>query len=100
MSPAIRREGRRLSVRVQPGASRDAIVGWRQGALRVCVTAPAIQGRANRALSALLAAALGVPASHVSVVRGDRGRDKLVSVTGLGPEEIRARLERREGGQR
>jgi hypothetical protein len=87
-------------VHLQPGAARDEIVGWRDGVLRVRVTAPAREGRANRALGALLAGALGVPASRVSVVRGDTARDKLMSVAGLAPGEIRARLERHEGGER
>ncbi len=83
-----------LRVRVQPRASRAAIGGWRDdGTLTVRVTAPPVEGRANAAVGALLAAALGVPASAVRVVHGERGRDKLVRVTGLTPAEIRRRLE-------
>lgn len=93
-------EARLLSVRVQPGARRDEIVGWQDGVLQVRVAAPALEGRANRALGALLATALGVPVSRVAVVRGEKGRQKLVSVTGLASGEIRARLERHEGGVR
>jgi uncharacterized protein (TIGR00251 family) len=97
---ATRSDGRLLAVRVQPGAGRDEIVGWQQGVLRVRVAAPALEGRANRALGAVLATALGVPVSRVTVVRGEKGRRKLVRVTGLASDEIRARLERHEGGVR
>ncbi len=81
-----------MRLRVQPRASRDAIVGWRDGALRVSVSAPPVEGEANRALGVLLARALGVPPSAVRVVRGTRGRDKLVRIEGVTDEQIRARL--------
>lgn len=84
-----------MRLRVQPRASRDEIVGWRgPGVLAVRVTAPPVEGEANRAVTTLLAAALGVPRSAVTVAAGVRGRDKLVRVTGLGPGEVEARLTR------
>ena len=87
-----------LRVRVQPRASRAAVAGWREdGTLTVRVTAPPVEGRANAAVGALLAAALGVPASAVRVVHGELGRDKLVRVTGLTPAQIRRRLEGEQG---
>ena len=83
-----------LRVRVQPRASRAGIGAWRDdGVLSVRVTAPPLEGRANAAVGAVLAAALGVPASAVRVVHGEHARDKLVRVTGLTPAEIRRRLE-------
>jgi hypothetical protein len=88
------RDGELLRVRVQPRAARAAIGDWRaDGTLTVRVTATPIEGRANAAVGALLAAALGVPASAVRVVHGEHGRDKLVRVMGLTPAEIRRRLE-------
>src|SRR2546428_13051623 len=85
-------EASRLSPRVQPRASRDEIVGWQDATLRLRVTAPPVAGEANTAVARLLARALGVPPSAISVVRGLRGRDKLVSITGLGEADIRSRL--------
>ncbi|MBI3637889.1 MAG: DUF167 domain-containing protein [Candidatus Rokubacteria bacterium] len=82
----------RLSVRVQPRASRDEIVGWQGDVLRVRVGAPPVEGEANAAVAALLAKALGVRSSAVSLVRGERGREKVVRVRGLGLDEIRRRL--------
>jgi uncharacterized protein YggU (UPF0235/DUF167 family) len=67
-------------------------VGWRSGVLAVRVTAPPVEGEANRAVSALLAGALGVRPSAVSVVKGARGRDKLVRVEGLTAPEVESRL--------
>jgi uncharacterized protein (TIGR00251 family) len=93
-----------LRVRVQPRASRDAVTGWREGVLAVRVTAPPVEGAANAAVRALLAGALDVPPSAVSVLRGERGRDKLVQVAGLTRAEVVARLAKavpaasREGG--
>ena len=82
-----------LRVRVQPRASRSEIVGWRaDGALSVRVAAPPVEGAANAAVATLLAAALGVRGSAVTIAHGVRGRDKLVRVAGLTPDEIRRRL--------
>ena len=81
-----------MSLRVQPRASRDEIVGWQDTTLRLRVTAPPVGGAANTAVARLLATALGVPPSSVSVVRGLQGRTKIVEVTGLGPAEIQNRL--------
>lgn len=83
-----------LRVRVQPRASRDAIAGWRGDALAVRVTAPPVEGAANAAVTALLARALAVAPSAVTVARGARGRDKLVRVGGITREEALARLAR------
>ncbi len=84
--------GLTLRVRVQPRASRDGLSGERQGALVVRLTAPPLEGRANEALTRLLAAALGVPPSAVRVLRGETGRDKLVAVAGLSAAVARGRL--------
>ncbi len=85
-------EGAVLRLRVQPRASRDEIVGWQEGALRLRVTAPPVEGEANRAVAALLARVLGVAPSRIRVVRGERGREKLVEIIGLGGDDLRSRL--------
>jgi len=81
-----------LAVRVQPGASTDAIVGWQGEALRVRVSAPAREGRANAAVARLLASALRVPLSTVELARGAAGRDKLFRFRTLDAAAARARL--------
>jgi len=67
-------------------------VGWQDATLRLRVTAPPVAGAANTAVVRLLAAALGVTPSSVSVVSGLQGRNKIVEVTGLGAIEIQRRL--------
>jgi len=84
---------RLLRVRVQPRAPRSEIVGWRaDGTLNVRVAAPPVEGQANAELAALLAGALDLRRSAISVAHGARGRDKLVRVAGLTSAEVRQRI--------
>ena len=71
-----------ITVRVQPGAKQDGVLGVAAGALRVRLKAPAIEGRANAALCALLAERLGTAKSRVEVLQGSSGRTKRVAVRG------------------
>jgi hypothetical protein len=77
-----------LHVRVQPRASRDEIVGERDGSLVVRLTAPPVEDRANKALCRLIARRLGVAPTRVTVLRGAKSRDKIVQVEGLSTTEI------------
>lgn len=82
-----------LAVRVQPRARTSGLVGWMaDGTLKLKVSEPAEDGRANRAVEALLAAALGVPVAAVKVVRGRSSRGKVVDVEGLDRAAIAARI--------
>jgi hypothetical protein len=81
-----------LIVRLQPRARRNAIVEERDGVLRVTVAAAPVDGQANAALCKLIAKRAGVARGRVSVVRGERSRDKVVRVEGLGTAEVRAAL--------
>ena len=78
----------RIEIRVQPRASRDELVGIRDGVLHVRVCAAPVDGEANRALCRLIARRAGVAQSRVEVIRGERGRVKLVRVSGLKSEEL------------
>ena len=69
-----------FAVRVTPRASRDRIEGEYQGALRVRLTAPAVEDRANDALRRLLAESLNVPLSAVRIVAGEKSRSKHISI--------------------
>jgi uncharacterized protein (TIGR00251 family) len=82
----------RLTLRVSPNASRSGIVGRHGAGWKVRVAAPAERGRANDALVALFAGALGVREPDVKVVSGTSGRDKIVEVSGLSAGEVDARL--------
>lgn len=76
-------------VRVAPRASRDAIAGVHDGALKVALTAPPVSGAANGALVKLLAKRLGVPKGAVEIVRGETARDKLLRVRGTTAAAVR-----------
>jgi len=69
-----------LRCHVQPKSSRDEIVGLHDDRLKVRITAPPVEGKANRHLVAFLARAFGVSRSAVSIVEGDSGRRKVVSI--------------------
>ncbi len=73
----------RITVRLTPRAGCDAIEGWRDDVLRVRVAAAPVDGAANAALIRLLAKALGVAASRVTIVSGATGRTKTVEVEGV-----------------
>ena len=81
-----------LRVRLTPRADRDAVAGVRDGVVQARVTAPPADGRANEALRRLLAKALGVPRSRVSIVRGHGAREKVVRVDGLEVDDAHERL--------
>ena len=81
----------RLRLRVHPKARRNAITGLRGDALKVSVTAPPEQGKANEAVLEVLAAALAIPASSIALVSGAASRDKVVEVD-LDTDEIARRL--------
>lgn len=83
----------RLEVWVQPGASRTGVQGIADDRLRVRLSAPPVEGRANVALLKYLAERLGVAPSRASVLRGDTGRRKTVRVqTDATQTEIERRL--------
>lgn len=84
--------GARIAVRIAPRASRDAIGGMLGGELIVRVTAPPVDGRANEAVTGLLAKRLRVARGAVSIVQGRRSRRKVVEVRGLTDSEVRRRL--------
>jgi uncharacterized protein (TIGR00251 family) len=72
----------RFAVRVKPGAKRESVGGSHGDALVIAVTAPAIEGKANEAVRKALAKAFGVRRQDVTIVAGERGRDKVVDVPG------------------
>jgi len=83
----------RLAIRVQPGAKRAGLVGFlADGTLKLRVMAPALEGRANQAVEALLAELLGLSKSQVRVARGASSRTKQVEIEGITRETLDRRL--------
>ena len=72
-----------MRVYVQPRASRAKVQGVHDGALKVAITAPPVDGEANAALIKLLAKHFGVARSTVSLVAGERSRNKTVEFRGI-----------------
>jgi uncharacterized protein (TIGR00251 family) len=79
-------------VRVQPRASRDEIVGEYQDQIKIRLTAPPVDDRANEALRKLLATRLNVPMAAVRIAAGERSRTKRVEVRGVSAGTIQALL--------
>jgi uncharacterized protein len=77
-------------VRVQPRASKNAVVGEWDGALKIRLTAPPVDSRANEALCKFLAECLNVPHGAVRLLSGERSRTKRVEVQGISAEKIYA----------
>ena len=82
-----------LKVRVQPKASRNQIDGFEDGTLRLRVTAPPTEGKANAGVIALMAKTLGVSKSRLEIVRGHGSRDKVISIETLTEQEVHRRIE-------
>lgn len=78
-----RDDGITLAVRVTTGGARSQVIGVAEGRLRVRVAARAVEGQANAELVRYLAERLGVRRSAVTIVRGERAREKTVHVTGV-----------------
>jgi uncharacterized protein len=81
-----------LQVRVVPRARANALTRDEGGGLRARLTAPPVDGAANRALLDLLARRLGVKRGDLEVVHGLRGRDKRIAIHGLAAADVQARL--------
>ena len=83
----------KIDVRVQPKASRNQVDGFEDGTLRLRVTAPPADGKANTGVIALLAKTLGVSKSRLEIVQGHSSRNKVVSIDTLSEQEVRRRIE-------
>jgi uncharacterized protein (TIGR00251 family) len=86
-------EGVSFRVKVAPRASRNAIAGVHDGALKVSLTAPPVEGEANQALCALLAKKLKVAKRAIEIVQGQTARLKTVRVSGVSADAVAALAE-------
>lgn len=81
-----------FEIHLQPRASRCEIVGLHDGGLRIRLTSPPVENRANRQLVEFLADLLKLPKSAVHLLSGDRSRRKTVGIEGLGLDEVKTCL--------
>mgnify|MGYP003763373567 FL=1 len=77
-----------FKVRVMPRSSRDSVVGIHEDALKIRLSAPPLEGRANEACRAFLSKKLGVPRAQVEIHTGETSRNKVVKVSGLSSEKV------------
>ena len=85
-------DGCTLSVRVHPGARRNDVTGLHAGAVKISITTPPTDGRANEALIAFLAELLHVPRARITLLSGATSRSKLLRITGKSAAEVHAAL--------
>jgi len=79
-------------VKVRPRARKNAITGETSDALKLALTAPPVEGKANQACVEFFANILKVPRSSVTIAAGQTSRNKVMRVVGLSAEEVRKRL--------
>jgi uncharacterized protein len=85
-------DGMTFAIRVHPRAKKNAITGEIGDALKISLTAPPIEGRANKACIAFLAELLNLPRSSITITCGQNSRNKIIHVAGVGAEWVRGRL--------
>lgn len=85
-------ESARITIKVKPRASKDALEGWKDGELIVRLTAPPVEGAANSSLVKLLAKKTGIGRSRVRIVSGERSRTKIVEFEGFSIDELKELL--------
>jgi uncharacterized protein (TIGR00251 family) len=85
-------EGAQFALRVQPRASRNAIAGLVGDAVKLAITAPPVDGKANQAVIEFLSDALGVAKSRITILSGETGRNKRIAVRGMTAEAVRKKL--------
>lgn len=82
----------RLKLRIVPNAKRDEVVGEYGDAVKIKLAAPALEGKANEALLEFIAGKLRVHRRDITLITGEKSRDKLIAIANLDPVEARLRL--------
>ena len=85
-------EGVTFAVKVHPRAKRNAISGEVGDALKLSLTAPPVDGKANDACIEFFAKLLEVPRSSVTIAAGQTSRNKVIRVAGLSAQQVRERM--------
>lgn len=82
----------RLTVQVQPNAKRSEVLGFENGVLRVKVSAPPVEGKANKGVIELLSKTLGIKKSSIEIQKGATSKRKVVLIEDITLADISARL--------
>jgi uncharacterized protein len=82
-----------FALKVHPRAKKNAITGELGDALKVSLTTPPIEGRANEACVEFFAKLLKVPRSSVTIASGQTSRNKVIRIAGVTPQQVRERLD-------
>ena len=82
-------KGAQFALRVQPRASRTAFVGVLGDAVKLAITAPPVDGKANQAVIDYLSDVFHVAKGNVTIVSGETGRNKLIAIRGVTAEQVR-----------
>jgi uncharacterized protein len=85
-------DGCTIAVRVHPGAKKNGVTGTHAGAVKIALTAPPVDGKANDALITFLAEALRLPRARIALVGGVTSRTKTIRITGKSAAEVTAAL--------
>jgi uncharacterized protein (TIGR00251 family) len=83
----------KIDVIIQPKSSRDEIVGMHGDCLKIKLTAPPVDGKANAALITFLAKTLGIPKSNITIIRGKTGRRKTIELCDVSHKTIAKAIE-------
>lgn len=86
-------DGCALRVKVHPGAKKDAVTGVLGECLKIALSAPPVDGKANGALIAFVAESIGLPKTRIALIRGMTNRSKVLRITGKSAAEVRAALD-------
>ncbi|MEI9978891.1 MAG: DUF167 domain-containing protein [Edaphobacter sp.] len=85
-------DGCTITIRLHPGARKNSVTGIHADAVKIALTAPPVDGKANEALIAFLAEALHLPRARIAIVSGLTSRTKLLRITGKSAAEVSAAL--------
>ncbi|GGG63036.1 DUF167 domain-containing protein [Edaphobacter dinghuensis] len=85
-------DGCTLAVRVHPGAKKNDVTGLHAGAVKISLTTPPVDGRANEALIEFIADLLRIPRSRIALLSGTTSRMKVLRITGKSAAEVQAAL--------
>ena len=88
----------RIGLHDLPGAARNELLGFKEGILRLKITAPPEKGKANKELISFLSQRLDIPKTKLQIVKGQASRDKVITLEGLSQDEVMRRLSSSCGG--